>query len=69
MVDHENIINFPFLDINPNSDSFNILIVINCPIILDIYISLKKSCDFVICADGAANRLYELDDKNKYFIT
>ena len=65
MIDKETIINFPFLDIKKKSESFNIMIILNRPIIFEQYKHLRKNCDFVICADGAANRLYDFDHGEK----
>ncbi len=42
------------------------MILLNRPIIVSQYTQLRKISNYVICADGAANRLYELKDRDKY---
>ena len=54
-----NTIDFSFLDVKEKKYSYTVLIVLNRPIIKQLYINLKDKIDFIICADGAANRMYD----------
>lgn len=60
----ENTIDLTFLD-SLEKQSFTVLIILNRPIIKELYYKLKDKIDFIICADGAANRVYDdfKDDK------
>ena len=66
MVELKNNINFNFLDVPKKSKSFIIIILLNWSFDLDIYIHLYKLSDLVICADGASNKLYDLNEERKY---
>jgi hypothetical protein len=55
----DNVIDFSFLDVLEKRNLFTILIILNRPIIKDLFLKLKEKVDFIICADGAANRMYD----------
>ncbi len=59
MEESENIIDFSFLDHNEKRNLYTILIILNRPIVPNIYLKLKEKVDYIICADGAANRMYD----------
>jgi hypothetical protein len=60
MVDaQENVIDFSFFDIPEKRNLYTVLIILNRPIIKDLFMKLRDKVDFVICADGAANRMYD----------
>jgi hypothetical protein len=60
MVDaQENVIDFSFFDIPEKRNLYTVLIILNRPIIKDLFMKLRDKIDFVICADGAANRMYD----------
>lgn len=56
---NENIIDLSFFDITEKKNLYTVLIILNRPIIKNLYLKLKEKVDFVICADGAANRMYD----------
>jgi hypothetical protein len=65
MVEAEtNIVDFTFLDAKEEKIKYTVLIILNRPIIRDFYFKLRNLSNFIICADGAANRLYDIIDKN-----
>lgn len=65
MVDNnENVIDLRYLDASEEKMRYNVLIILNRPIIKEFYLSLRELSNFIICADGAANRLYDIIDKN-----
>lgn len=66
MVEQANVINFTFLAAEKPSYSYTIMILLNRPIILSQFTQLRKISNYVICADGAANRLYELKERDRY---
>jgi|LauGreDrversion4_2_1035121.scaffolds.fasta_scaffold1036037_2 hypothetical protein len=66
MVEQSNLINFTYLGADKPSYSYTIMILLNRPIIVSQYTQLRKISNYVICADGAANRLYELKERDKY---
>ena len=55
----DNIIDFSFFDVPEKKNLYTVLIILNRPIIENLYLKLKEKVDFVICADGAANRMYD----------
>jgi thiamine pyrophosphokinase len=64
-MDNLNIIDFSFLDNNEKKYDYTVLIILNRPILDQQYNDLIQNVDYVICADGAANRLYDcLKDKS-----
>jgi thiamine pyrophosphokinase len=68
MVEVANLIEFGNLSSESKKYQYNIMIVLNRPVYVDQYILLRKLTDYVVCADGAANRLYELEQREKYYI-
>jgi hypothetical protein len=54
-----NIIDFSFFDVAEKKNLYTVLIILNRPIIKSLYLKLKQKVDFVICADGAANRMFD----------
>ena len=65
MNEKANIIDFKFGMYKEDSESFNIMIILNRPIKKQQYLLLRNNSDYVICADGAANRLFDLGERNK----
>jgi len=65
MVDQSNIINFSYLASDKPLYLYTIMIILNRQILLDQYKQLRRISNYVICADGAANRLYELKEKER----
>ena len=66
MVDSpDNIIDFSFFDTQEKKNAYTVLIILNRPIIKNLYLKLKDKIDFVICADGAANHMYDNLGKEK----
>jgi|LauGreDrversion4_2_1035121.scaffolds.fasta_scaffold386196_3 hypothetical protein len=60
MVDaQENVIDFSFFDFPEKKNLYTVLIILNRPIITNLFSKLREKVDFVICADGAANRMYD----------
>ena len=60
MVDsYDNLVDFSFLDSSEKKNIFNVLIILNRPIIPKLFLKLKEKVDFIICADGASNRMYD----------
>jgi hypothetical protein len=60
MVESEsNLIDFSFFDVSEKKNLYTVLIILNRPIIKTLYMKLKEKVDFIICADGAANRMYD----------
>jgi thiamine pyrophosphokinase len=63
-----NTIDFSFLD-NESSDykpfCYSVMIILNRPIIIDQYLILKSKSDYVVCADGAANEVFDSMIKDK----
>ncbi len=60
---YENIVDFSFLDAKDEKMKFTVLIVLNRPIIKEFFLRIREISDFIICADGAANRIYDIIDK------
>lgn len=58
-----NIVNLAFLDSKDEKIRFTVLIILNRPIIKECYMKLRELSNFIICADGAANRLFDIMDK------
>ncbi len=58
-MDNINVIDFTFLDTNEKKYDYTVLIVLNRPILSEQYKDLIQKVDYVICADGAANRIYD----------
>jgi uncharacterized Rossmann fold enzyme len=56
---NENIVDLSFFDSTEKKNLYTVLIILNRPIIKQLYLKLKEKVDFVICADGAANRMYD----------
>lgn len=63
-----NVIDFSFLDTKDKKYIYTVMIILNRPIIKNFYLDLKDKLDFVICADGAANRMYDNLGKDWYYI-
>ena len=61
----ENIVDFSFLDAKDEKIKYTVLIVLNRPLIKEFYLKIRDISDFIICADGAANRIYDIIDKNE----
>lgn len=62
----KNLIDFSFLDINETKKQISsVLIILNRPINKEMFIELRPNIDFIICADGAANRMYDNLAKDK----
>jgi len=61
----DNIIDFSFFDTKEKNNAYTVLIILNRPIIKNLYLKLKDKIDFVICADGAANHMYDNLGKEK----
>jgi hypothetical protein len=59
MEDNVNTIDFTFLDQTDKKYHYTVLIILNRPILKEQYIDLKDKVDYIICADGAANRMYD----------
>ena len=60
MVDlQENVIDFSFFDVPEKKNIYTVLIILNRPIIKNLFLKLREKVDYVICADGAANRMYD----------
>jgi thiamine pyrophosphokinase len=54
-----NVIDMSFLDRKDKAYSYSVLIILNRPIIKSMMTELRKKIDYIICADGASNRLYD----------
>lgn len=54
----ENKIDFTFLDTSEKK-TFTVLIALNRPILKELFDKLKDKIDYIICADGASNRMYD----------
>jgi hypothetical protein len=54
-----NTVDFSFLDSDDDKYCYIVLVVLNRPIVKELYLDLKNRVDYVICADGAANRMYD----------
>lgn len=54
-----NIIDMTSFDSTEKKYKYTILIVLNRPILKEMFIMLKDKVDNIICADGGANRLYD----------
>jgi hypothetical protein len=54
-----NIIDMTLFDSNEKKYKFTILIVLNRPLLKEMFIMLKDKVDHIICADGGANRMYD----------
>lgn len=60
MVDQiDNIVDFSFFDLSEKKNLYTVLVILNRPIIKSMFLKLKEKVDYVICADGAANRMYD----------
>ena len=59
-----NIVDLTFLDAKKEITRYTVLIILNRPLIKEFYLRLRDLSNFIICADGAANRLYDIMDKN-----
>ncbi len=60
MVDlQENVIDFSFFDATEKKNIYTVLIILNRPIIKNLFLKLREKVDYIICADGAANRMYD----------
>jgi len=64
MVEQANIITFSNIVSESPSYIYTIMIILNRPIHEEQFKIFRKMTDYVICADGAANRLYELKEKD-----
>jgi hypothetical protein len=58
-MDDLNVIDFSFLDTNEKKYDYTVLIILNRPIFTEQYKDLIQKVDYVICADGGANRIYD----------
>jgi hypothetical protein len=65
MVEQPNLIEFQNLCNEENKYFYTVMIILNRPIFVAQYSKLRNFCDYVICADGAANRLYELKEREQ----
>lgn len=54
-----NVIDFTFLDAPQPQFFYTILIVLNRPIHKEQFLLFKSKSDLVVCADGAANQIYD----------
>jgi thiamine pyrophosphokinase len=61
---NENIVDLSFLDAKDENMKFTVLIILNRPLIKEFYLRIREISDFIMCADGAANRIYDIIDKN-----
>ena len=63
-----NDIDFSFLDSEEKTFAYTVMIILNRPINKDLFLLLKNKSDYVICADGAANQVYDAFDlKNEKY--
>lgn len=60
----ENIVDLSILDAKDEKIKYTVLIVLNRPLIKEFYFRIRDLSDFIICADGAANRIYDIMDKS-----
>jgi thiamine pyrophosphokinase len=58
-MEDNNEINIAFLDSNEKKFSYSVMIVLDAEIVQEQFMLFKNKSDFVICADGAANRVYD----------
>lgn len=58
-VNFNNIVDMTLFDTNEKKYKYTILIVLNRPILKELFILLKDKVDHIICADGGANRMYD----------
>ena len=65
MVEQINLIEFGNLCVFEKKYDYTVMIILNRPIHVEQFIKLRNICDYVICADGAANRLYELKERDQ----
>ncbi len=65
MVEQINLIEFKNLCVIEKKYDYTVMIILNRPIHIEQFIKLRSICDYVICADGAANRVYELKEKDQ----
>lgn len=61
-----NYIDFSFLDVKEKTYNYSVLIILNRPILKEQYLELKGKIDYIICADGAANRMFDNLGEDKY---
>jgi hypothetical protein len=54
-----NMINLTFFDHKERVYSYTVLIILNRPILKEMFLQLKDKVNHIICADGAANRMYD----------
>ena len=59
----ENVIDFNFLTSGKKIYKYTVMIILNRPIHEDQFLKLREITDYTICADGAANNLYRLENK------
>jgi len=65
MVDPENTIHLNFLNKENKGFGHTIMIILNRPIHREQFVNLREISNYVICADGAANRMHELANSDK----
>lgn len=65
MVEQTNYIKYSYIASDKPQYSYTIMIVLNRPILVSQFSHYRNISDYVICADGAANRLYELKERDK----
>lgn len=61
---NENIVDLSILDAKDEKIKYTVLIVLNRPLIKEFFLRIREISDFIMCADGAANRIYDIIDKN-----
>lgn len=59
MDEETNLIDLSFLDDGINKYDYNVLIMLNRPFIKEMFLELRTKINYIICADGAANRVFE----------
>jgi hypothetical protein len=60
-----NIIDFSLFDSPEKTYTYSVLIVLNRPIVTEQFLELKNKVDYIIAADGAANRMFDNLGSNK----
>lgn len=58
-MDMINTIDFTFFDGVDRKYITTVLIILNRPILKKMYQEIRPKVDYVICADGAANRMFD----------
>jgi hypothetical protein len=68
MDSNSNCIDFSFLDVEEKKYIYTVMIVLNRPLVKEFYMDLKNKTDYIICADGGANRIYDCLRNEVYFL-